>query len=70
MMIDRRRFVAGAGLAAVTPAIALSLPQPSPAPATAIAPVLMIAGWSNPDDGDTAEQVWLRVGHGWRTAWR
>lgn len=69
-MIDRRTFVLGAGLAAVTPAVALSLPQPSRARATVIAPVLMVAGWSNPDDSDPESQVWLRVGHGWRTAWR
>ena len=69
MMIDRRAFVVGAGLAAVTPAFALSLPQLPPTATNASAPVLMIVGWSTQDD-DPADQVWLRVGHGWRTAWR
>ena len=27
-------------------------------------------GWSRQDDTDPDDQVWLSVGHGWRTAWR
>jgi hypothetical protein len=68
MTIDRRAFLAGTALVAVTPTFRL-LP-PLPATATAGAPVLMIAGWSAPDDTDLSNQVWMTVGHGWRTAWR
>ena len=30
----------------------------------------MIDGWSAQDDGDPDNQIWIKVGHGWRTAWR
>ena len=29
----------------------------------------MISGWSVPDDSNV-DQVWMRIGHGWKTAWR
>lgn len=71
MIIDRRVFVAGAGLAAVMPALRC-LPAEAAAPAVneVIQPVFMISGWSVPDDTSPDNQVWLRVGHGWNTAWR
>jgi hypothetical protein len=69
MMVDRRVFVAGAAAVAVTPALRL-LPDVA-APALNVArPVFMIEGWSVQDDGSSVDQVWMRVGHGWRTAWR
>jgi hypothetical protein len=71
MMIDRRVFVAGAGLVAVMPALRV-LPADAAVPAVndVIQPVFMISGWSQQGDTDPDNQVWMRVGHGWRTAWR
>jgi hypothetical protein len=70
MMIDRRDFIAGATLVAVAPALGL-LPSQPPALAANVGPVVfMIEGWSVQDDNGTADQVWIRVGHSWRTAWR
>lgn len=70
MMIDRRTFVVGTSLAAVAPTSALSLMQlPSAAP-TPGGVVLMIDGWSVPSEDGRDDQVWVRIGHGWRTAWR
>ena len=71
MIVDRRVFVAGAALVAVTPALRV-LPTDAAVPALndVIQPVFMISGWSQPDAIDPENQVWLSVGHGWRTAWR
>jgi hypothetical protein len=70
MMVDRRAFVAGAALAAVTPALRLLPADSAVGQTTAIQPsVIMISGWSVPDDSNL-DQVWMRVGHGWKTAWR
>jgi hypothetical protein len=71
MMIDRRVFVAGAGLVAVMPALQC-LPADAAVPAVndIIQPVFMISGWSMPDETSPDNQVWLRVGHGWNAAWR
>ena len=71
MMIDRRLFVAGAAFAAVTPALPF-LPADAAMPALndIIQPVFMIDGWSQQDGTDPDNQVWMRVGHGWNTAWR
>jgi hypothetical protein len=68
MMVDRRAFVAGTALLAVAPGL---LPLDAAADvADGRSPVLMIDGWSMQDDGDPSNQVWIRLGHGWRTAWR
>ena len=70
MMIDRRTFIVGTGLAAVMPTSALALTQlPSAAPPPG-GVVFMIDGWSVPGDAGPGDQVWMRIGHGWRTAWR
>ena len=70
MTIDRREFVVGAALAAVAPTLAL-LQSPSAAPATTVGRVaFMIDGWNALDDGGAGEQLWIRVGHSWRAAWR
>lgn len=69
MTIDRRVFIAGASLSIVTPAFRLS-PDFAAAELGAIEPVFLISGWSPQDDSGTDNQVWLAVGHGWRTAWR
>jgi hypothetical protein len=70
MIVDRRVLVAGAALAALTPALRL-LPSEAAVPeSTAIQqPALMISGWS-PENSSLDNQVWMRVGLGWRTAWR
>ena len=70
MMVDRRAFVAGAALLAVAPACGLLPLDAAANVADARSPVLMIDGWSAQDDSDPADQVRIRVGHGWRTAWR
>jgi hypothetical protein len=69
MMIDRRAFVAGTALVAVAPACGL-LPLDAAANTADAMPVLMIDGWSAQGDGDPDNQIWIKVGHGWRTAWR
>jgi DsbC/DsbD-like thiol-disulfide interchange protein len=75
MTIDRRAFVAGAALAAITPVsrLAAGMVSPPPASASAVAMdrvVFLIDGWSVPSEEDTADEVWIRIGHGWRTYWR
>jgi hypothetical protein len=70
MTIDRRTFIVGTSLAAVTPTSSLSLMQlPSAAP-TASGVVFMIDGWSTQSETGPDDQVWVRIGHGWRVAWR
>lgn len=70
MTIDRRGFVTGVALTAVTPTLAL-VPTLSPALSTELGPAsLMIEGWSIPDERTAAAALWIRVGRSWRTAWR
>ena len=70
MIIDRRAFVAGATLVAFAPSLEF-LPAPLSAPAANVRRiVLMVDGWNVPGDGGTADEVWIRVGRSWRTAWR
>ena len=70
MIVDRRVFVAGAALAAITPALRI-LPTEAAVPQSAAIqqPAFMISGWSE-EVGSVENQIWLRVGLGWRTAWR
>jgi hypothetical protein len=71
MMVDRRSFVAGAGLAVIAPALPLLPPNLiAPTAVEMISPALLIDGWSVQGDASADNQVWIRVGHGWRTAWR
>ncbi len=68
MTIDRRAFVAGTTLVAFAPAVGF-LPTVLSAPAAnANNLVFKIEGWSVPSD--SADEVWIRVGRSWRTAWR
>jgi hypothetical protein len=71
MIIDRRVFVAGAALTAITPALQL-LPSDVAVPEFDMfeRPVFKISGWSSSDDVSGDNQLWMRVGLGWRTAWR
>jgi hypothetical protein len=70
MTLDRRTFVAGTAAVALAPAVSV-LPAQLPAPEIASErPVLMIAGWSIPDEDGAADAFWIRIGHSWRTAWR
>jgi hypothetical protein len=71
MIIDRRAFVAGAAAAAFSPALPL-LASDVAVPELSVVqpPVFMISGWSTSDDGSAGDEIWMRVGHGWRTAWR
>jgi len=70
MIVDRRVFVAGAALAAFTPALRL-LPSEAAMPESGAIQqaALMISGWSV-ENSSFDDQVWMRVGLGWRTAWR
>jgi hypothetical protein len=71
MIVDRRVFVAGAAIAAIAPALQV-LPAEAAVPALndVIQPVFMISGWSRQDDPNPDDQLWLRIDHGWRIAWR
>ena len=73
-MIDRRALIAGAGVAAIAPVVSPALDLfGSPLPPNAVStsrPLFMIQGWSVPSDSGTADEVWIRVGHSWRTVWR
>ena len=71
MIIDRRTFVAGATFAAFSPALPLLASDVAVPELKAVQPtVFMISGWSSEADGSTGDEIWMRVGHGWRTAWR
>ena len=70
MIIDRRVFVAGAAVAAFSPALRLLASDAAvPELGAAQQPVLMISGWSI-ENGSIDDQVWISVGLGWKTAWR
>ena len=70
MLVDRRVFVAGAALAAFTPALRLLPSEAAVLESGAIQqPALMISGWSV-ENSSVDNQVWMRVGLGWKTAWR
>ena len=70
MMINRRAMVAGTALLAVAPACGLVPLDAAADVADVRPPVFMIDGWSVQDDGDPGNLVWIKIGHGWRTAWR
>jgi hypothetical protein len=75
MTIDRRAFVAGTALVVVAPGLGLLPMQAAASAPTAHARnisrvVFMIEGWSARDDGAKDDEVWIRIGHSWRTAWR
>ena len=70
MMIDRRAFVAGTASVAVVPALSVLPAQLSPSEIATGRLVLMIEGWSLPEEGGAADVAWIRIGHAWRTAWR
>jgi hypothetical protein len=71
VIVDRRVFVAGATLAAVTPALRL-LPSDVAVPELNVfePPIFKISGWCAADVISPDNQLWMRVGLGWRTAWR
>jgi hypothetical protein len=67
MIIDRRELIVGTAVVAVAPRLKL-LPCLLTSDETELSPVtFMIEGWSSQDDGETANLVWLRIGHAWRT---
>ena len=70
MTIDRRTFVVGAALVALAPSLELLPRQSFGHDEEENRIVFLIDGWSIQDDNDTSDQVWLRVGHSWRAAWR
>lgn len=69
MMIDRRTFVAGAGVVVLAPPLKLFSTQLSVPEKAANRLVLMIEGWSVPDN-DADDVVSLKILRSWRTAWR
>jgi hypothetical protein len=70
MMIDRRDFIAGVAVAAVAPTLPLLSDLPPALAAEARPLVLMINGWSVPDESAGADVAWITISHSWRTAWR
>ena len=70
MMIDRRDFIAGAAVAAVTSALRI-LPADAAVPELVAVepPAFLISGWSE-EIGGVDSQLWLRIGLNWKTAWR
>ena len=69
-MIDRREFIAGSAVITIAPALVLFRTQSPPVETATIPVAFMIEGWSVQDDSGVADQIWMRVGHSWRTAWR
>jgi hypothetical protein len=70
MMIDRRDFIASTTSLLVAPTLEL-FPSKCPPCATGESGIVfLIEGWSAPGDSNSTDQVWLRVGRSWRTAWR
>ena len=70
MIVDRRVFVAGTALAALSSAFRLLPSEAAAAEVGAVEqPTLMISGWSA-ETGSLDNQIWIRVGFGWKTAWR
>jgi hypothetical protein len=71
MIVDRRVFVAGAAIAAFSPALQLLASDVAVTELQEVqSPAFMISGWSPEDHGSPGDEIWLRVGHGWRTVWR
>jgi hypothetical protein len=70
MLIDRRVFVAGAAMAAVMPIPKLPAQPSPPTVATMGSAAFFIDGWSKPVNETIVDQVWIRIGPGWRTSWR
>jgi hypothetical protein len=70
MIIDRRELIVGAALVTVVPTLKL-LPDLLTSDETEQSPItFLIDGWSSQGDGGTANVVWMRIGHAWRTTWR
>ena len=70
MMIDRRELIVGTAVVAIAPTLKL-LPDLLTSDETELSPVtFMIEGWSSQHDRGTANVVWMRIGHAWRTSWR
>ena len=70
MIIYRRELIVGTAIVAVAPALNL-LPRLLTSDETELSPVtFMIEGWSSQDHSETANLVWVRIGHSWRTNWR
>jgi hypothetical protein len=69
-MIDRRAFVAGTALVAVAPVCRLLTLDDVASVTDVTAPAFAVDGWSAKDESNPDNQIWLKIGHGWRTAWR
>jgi hypothetical protein len=71
MTLDRRTFIVGTGIVAMTPAFEPWVLSAAPALTADVHQVeFMIEGWSL-DDGSTApNRVWITLDRSWRAAWR
>ncbi len=70
MVIDRRNVVTGVLATAVAPTLT-PLPASPTKFTTETSPVIMmIEGWSVPDETCAGAALWIRVDRFWRTAWR
>jgi hypothetical protein len=69
-MIDRRTFIAATASVTLAPVLGLSPAQPLVGE-TAIGPVvLVIEGWSAPDQSSPNDALSISISRSWRTAWR
>ncbi len=78
MQLDRRTFVVGTGLAAIsgivsalasTPGSALAAPV-STAVDHAPAPAIKVHGWDDEGGDPTNQHVWIGLNQQWRANWR
>jgi hypothetical protein len=69
-MIDRRAFMSSSALVALAPRLSFASALPAPPAAEATRLVVKIAGWSQSDESNPSEEIWIRVNHSWRAAWR
>ncbi len=69
MMIHRRAVIAGLALTAVAPIPDSSARLSSALTTGANRVVFRIDGWDVDSGEASLDEVWIRIGHGWRTAW-
>lgn len=69
MTINRRTFIAGAAVTALTPALQLTPTQLAIPIEAADRLIFLIEGWSVPDN-PADDVVSIRIDRYWRTVWR
>jgi hypothetical protein len=69
-MIDRRTFIAATASLTFAPVLDLSPAHPLAAQTAMGRLVLVIEGWSAPNQNSASDAVSIRIDRAWRTAWR